>query len=250
MKLIKAIIIEDELRTISALKNLLKKHCENVFICATATNASDAIGLIKKHEPDLVFLDIVMPGISGLELLESFRNPPDFMVVFVTAHEQYAAAAFRHAAVDYLVKPIRIGELKEAVQKAADRDKNQTFIKELAMAAKEMQADKQHLVLTQLKETIYLLKNEIVYCESEGSYTKFFREDKDPVYVSKGLHNYEPELTENFIRVHKSYLVNIHYVTKMITKDNNIPELVMTTGERITVGKVYLKEVKKALSVF
>src|SRR4051812_8981299 len=116
-KRITAVLVDDEPQGVSLLQNMLKQYCPHVHIIGTAGNVEEAWTLISAAGPELVFLDIEMPEASGFHLLKKFA-PNSFHVIFTTAHEQYAIKAIRHSALDYLLKPISIEELKIAVEKA------------------------------------------------------------------------------------------------------------------------------------
>jgi len=119
--MIKSIIIDDEKHCIDALISDLSKYCSNVEVCATSTSAKEGIFAIKKLKPRLIFLDVEMPLINGFEMLEMLDNI-DFCIIFTTAYDKFAAKAFRISAVDYLLKPIDENDLKNAVQKAEEKN--------------------------------------------------------------------------------------------------------------------------------
>ena len=126
LAMLRTIIIDDESKGRQVLQQMLSRYCPNVEIVATASSAKEGRKVVLEHQPDLVFLDVEMPDENGFEMLEHFKHV-DFSVIFVTAHHHYAINAIRVSAVDYLLKPVNLSELKAAVEKAASRMKNETI---------------------------------------------------------------------------------------------------------------------------
>lgn len=220
MKAIRAVIAEDEPRNIDNLKRILEKHCEGVEVVGTANTVKDAVDIIKKTEPDVLFLDIEMPPNKGFEVLEKFPTI-NFDVIFTTAHEEYALQAIKFAALDYLLKPINIQELQHALKKVkVDRHQNGQS-NELAAILKEYLKDKESsfskIVIPSNDGYNVIDLTNIVYCEACDSYTKIHTDEKKVHLISKPLKEYDELLSDKgFYRVHKSYLVNINHIRKII----------------------------------
>lgn len=220
MKAIRAVIAEDEPRNIDNLKRILEKHCEGVEVVGTANTVKDAVDIIKKTEPDVLFLDIEMPPNKGFEVLEKFPTI-NFDVIFTTAHEEYALQAIKFAALDYLLKPINIQELQHALKKVkVDRHHNGQS-NELAAILKEYLKDKESsfskIVIPSNDGYNVIDLTNIVYCEACDSYTKIHTDEKKVHLISKPLKEYDELLSDKgFYRVHKSYLVNINHIRKII----------------------------------
>lgn len=219
MKTIRAVIAEDEPRNIDILKTVLEKHCDNVEVVGTANNVKKAVEVIRETEPDVLFLDIEMPPHKGFEVLEKFPEI-NFDVIFITAHEEYALQAIKFAALDYLLKPINIEEVKAALKKVKPRSKGQT--NELAAILKEYLKDKEQtfskIVIPSNDGYNVVDLNNIVYCEACDSYTKIHTNENNKVHlISKPLKEYDDLLSDKgFYRVHKSFLVNINHIRKII----------------------------------
>lgn len=211
----KAILVDDEPDGIRTLKKMLETYCPNVNVAATCSNATMARQQLEETKPDVVFLDIQMPGKSGLELLTELPEK-DFEVIFVTAHNEYMLQALQYSAADYLLKPVDEDRLIEAVQRVEKRMQSgrkewtETLMHNLS---KTGNPSEMRLCLPTLKGFIVVKLDEIIYCEAERSYTIFHLENKRTVTVSKSLIEYDNLLQDTqFLRIHKSFLVNLHHV--------------------------------------
>ncbi len=212
----KAILVDDEMDGLRTLQRMLEKHCPQVQVAGTATNAAVAKERINGLQPDLVFLDIQMPGKSGLDLLSDL-DTSSFEVIFVTAFNDYVLQALQFSAVDYLLKPVDEDRLIEAVQRAEKRIQEEkkgaqsdTLLHNLEKAGTP--AD-MRLCLPTLKGFIIVKLSEIIYGEADRSYTLFHIEGGKTVLVSKALIEYEELLRgTTFLRVHKSFLINLLHV--------------------------------------
>ena len=211
--MIRTVIVEDELNNIIALQRALEIYCLDVEIVAVAENVKTGIEAIEKHQPDLVFLDIEMPDGTGFDLLQNF-NRINFQVVFVTAFNQYAIKAFQFSAIDYILKPINIELLIQAVHKVSIRPKNEDLEKMISNLLDNRIKIESIALPTFEGIQIEKLSN-ILYCESDNNYTIFHLKDKKKIMVSRTLKEYDTILSENnFFRIHQSYLINIAEVTK------------------------------------
>jgi len=212
----KAILVDDEPDGIRALKRMLEIHCPQVKIEASCANANSAKQQIAELSPDVIFLDIQMPGKSGLELLQELPDN-NFEVIFVTAHNEYMLQALQYSAADYLLKPVDEERLIEAVQRvekkleAGKREERTEVL--LHNLSKSGNPSEMRLCLPTLKGFIVLKLEEIIYCEAERSYTIFHLEGKRTVTVSRPLIDYDNLLKDTtFLRIHKSFLINLHHV--------------------------------------
>lgn len=211
----KAILIDDEINNIENLRQMLKVHCPDITVTGTATHVDNALVLLQQLQPAIVFLDIQMPDKNGFELLKYFPEP-NFEVIFVTAHDQYAIQAMRFSAIDYLLKPINALELQQATQRAIAKHQQKTQNKELknllSLLTTQSSKDEQRIALNTLRETRFVKTGEIIRCQSSNNYTTFFLKDEELV-VSKPIYEYEEILKDyGFIRCHQSHLVNIRYI--------------------------------------
>jgi two-component system LytT family response regulator len=172
---IRSIIIDDEPNNIENLRSIINTYYPEVEVVATALNAADGINAIKAHQPDLVFLDIQMPGASGFDVLRAF-TPVNFEVVFITAYDQYGIQAIKFSALDYLLKPIDITEFKLAIRKATEKiaaRKQNHSIENLLAYIRAGQRDVPKIALPTLQETMYVKITDIIRCEAEDNYTLF-----------------------------------------------------------------------------
>jgi Response regulator of the LytR/AlgR family len=235
--MIRSVIVEDEPMARESLRLLLQRYCPDVMICAEAVDVKSGKSVIEKFRPDLVFLDIEMPDGSGFRLLKSFEKI-DFEVVFTTAFDQFAIKAIRHAALDYLLKPINPDELKAAVEKVKvvkQKKTNQQQIEVLLNSIKPEAFQTKKVVLS-TSEKVYVVEvNDIIRCESDNYYTNFFFKDGTTLLISKTLKEVESMLEEyNFVRPHKSHLVNSKYIMNF-TRDEGV--LVLTDGSKVPVSR-------------
>ena len=235
----KAILVDDEADGIRTLQKLLQKHCPEVEVVATSSNAAMAKQQIQQMEPDVVFLDIQMPGKSGLELLTEL-SVKNFEVVFVTAHNEYMLQALQYSAADYLLKPVDEDHLLEAVQRVGKRleeDKKEERTKALLHNLAQVgNPSEMRLCLPTQKGFIILKLDDIVYCEAERSYTVFHLENNKTVMVSKPLLEYDQILKDSsFLRIHKSFLINLHHVKEYQRGEGGM--VIMSNNAEIEVSR-------------
>ena len=244
----RAILIDDEISNLENLQTLLEKHCPQVTIMASAQNISDAVDVIEKYSPHLVFLDIQMGEKTGFDVLKLLPKR-NFEVIFVTAYDQYGIKAVKFAALDYLLKPIDIEELINAVNKA--EYKLATQIQNLQLdfllqQLKKPETNVSKIALQMQSEIRYVTLSEIIRCEADNTYTYFFLANSEKILVSKSLKEYADLLRPNgFLRTHQSHLVNPKYVKSWLKEDGGV--LLLTSGEKIPVSKPNKETVKQAL---
>ena len=235
--MIRCVIVEDEEMARNVLKSLLAQYCQDVMVCAEADDIVAGKNMIETFRPDLVFLDIEMPGGSGFKLLTSIENK-DFEVVFITAYEQFAIKAIRHDALDYILKPIDPKELVAAVEKVKETKYKKTLKKQYDNLLKNL--DPEQLVVRKISlstaDKIHLIDvDDIIRCESDNYYTIIFFKDGTSLMVSKTLKEIDQKLEEyDFVRTHKSHLVNMRCIMNFI-KDEMM--VVMTDGTKVPVSK-------------
>ena len=234
----KAILVDDEPDGIRTLKKMLETHCPNVQVEATCSNATAAKQELESIRPDVVFLDIQMPGKSGLDLLTEMPEK-DFEVIFVTAHNEYMLQALQYSAADYLLKPVDEDRLVEAVQRvetrmqAEKKEWTETLMHNLNKAGSPSEM---RLCLPTLKGFIVVKLDDIIYCEAERSYTIFHLDGKRTVMVSKSLIEYDNLLQDTqFIRIHKSFLINLHHVKEYQRGEGGM--VIMTDNAEIEVSR-------------
>lgn len=234
--MIKTILIDDESKAIKAMEIALKDYCPDVLVYGTASSAMDGIRLIQKENPDLVFLDIEMPGMSGLELMEHFPERP-FEVIFVTAYNQYAVNAFRVSAADYLLKPVNVLHLIQAVKKVSTRISEGKSTKDQINTEKLRNILAGKIGLPSLEGTEYVSISDIIRIEADGSYSKVFTTDKRLRLVSKNLGLFEESLEgESFFRVHKSHYINLSHMVRFSSQKDS-GTVLMDDGSEIPVAR-------------
>jgi len=216
----KAILIDDEKRARISLSLLLEEYCSEIQIVADCENLAEGIKAIRKQQPDVVFLDIEMPGHSGLELLDFFNEDEiTFDIIFTTAYNEYAIQAFKFSAIDYLLKPIAPEELIDAV----NRLKKQKQKRENFQLLKE-NIERENLTKIAVpsgNNLIFIDTEKIMYIKGEGAYSEIFMNGNMQQLVSRNLKNFEDILCsdERFIRIHKSYIVNFDFVSGYTKSD-------------------------------
>lgn len=215
-----AIIIDDEKMARVLLKGLLERFCPEVKVLEECPDLPCGVKAIHQHKPNIVFLDIEMPGHSGLELLDFFdESAINFSIIFTTAYHQYAIKAFKLSAIDYLLKPIDSQDLIQAVSTFKKQHTKQNF----AILKENLNpgSKKQKLAINYLKSIKYVELDTIVYFKADGAYTDIYMEDGTLLKTSKGLKYYQDILNHNedFCRIHKSYYVNLNFVSELIKTD-------------------------------
>lgn len=232
----KAVIIDDEQNCIAYLAVLLQKYCPDIEILATFTDPLRALHALPTLQPDIVFLDIEMPQLNGFDLLGYFQPQPSFVVVFTTAYDKYAIQAFKFGAIDYLLKPIQRQELSATLERIS-------VTRALLTPAQLQFAQQAHApnipdkIALSTAEGLHIVPLlDIIYCESDGCYTKFYLKNTSPILLSKPIKD-ATELLENagFLRVHHSFLVNMKEVKKYIRGEGG--ELVMSNDAAVPVSR-------------
>lgn len=237
----KAIIVDDEYRGREVLAALLSTHCPRVTVAAMAGNVAAAHQVILSHRPDVVFLDVEMPDGTGFDLLEKFSKP-EFKTVFVTSYDHYAIQAVRSRAYDYLVKPVLVDELKNAVARLAGTGEN---------GAGESRIQRPVLEINHKTRLDYVPYAEILMLKGDGNYTYIYTLRGKTYHTSRVLRDYETLLCtpgSGFVRVHKSSIINLSHVRDF--QHGNTQGLTLNTGEVIDVSRRKKNEVLEQLRVF
>jgi two-component system, LytTR family, response regulator len=236
MTFINAIIIDDEPDSIELLKIQLARHCPQIDRIRSYTSSVKALEDIRVQPPDLLFLDIEMPGMNGFELLEQLM-PVQFGVIFITAYNQFALRAFRFNALDYLVKPIDTEELLGAVAKAERNVKPSQA--QLNQLLKQMRGEPVGKIAIPTQNGITFIDlNEIVYAEASNNYTRLILMDESVFTISKTLKDVQEVLEEShFLRIHRQYIINLNHVKQFNRNDcllvmNNKAELPVARNQK------------------
>lgn len=250
--MITAIIVDDERINIDNLQALLARHCEDIEVVATAISADEAKVLILELGPDVVFLDIDMPGKNGFDLLRSIKDPA-FDVVFVTAYDAYGIMAVKFSALDYLLKPINIADLKSTVarivQSVNAKRHNLRLNNLLKLLDQTLPYEQQKIALPTLKETYLVPVRDIIRCSSSNNYTTFFLTNGTEHLISKPLYEYDELLSPyGFIRCHQSHLVNKAHIISILNEDSGY--LVMDYGsQKVPISKQKKGSIKMLLKL-
>jgi len=219
---IKAVIVEDELRSREFLKKLIEEFCPEVNVVETAATVDEAVAAINNHKPNLLFLDIELHSGTGFDVLQSVSHT-DLRVIFTTAYDHYAVKAIKFSAVDYLLKPIDVDELQCAVKKAAEQLDNNyggLALQELLKNIKKPAGSDFSVTLATSEGLEFVPLQEIIRMEASGPYTHFFLKGGKKIMVSKNLKEYEMLLSDhNFFRVHNSHMINMKEVKRMVKTD-------------------------------
>lgn len=249
---ITAFLIDDEEKSISNLKNLIAKYCQNIEVIGSNQSALEAISEIKKKAPKVLFLDIQMPNINGLDFLKLIDNL-NLIVVLVSAYDKYAMQAIKLNVFDYLLKPISIRELIEVEKKITALLNTNELTKSSTTETPEIhnfnkEQGEQKIVFSSQEGSLVEEISNILYFKSESNYTMVYRTNGKNILLSKTLKHFENNLKNNhFARVHNSYLINLHQVKQVYKKQGNY--LVMKNGEEIVVSRRKLADFEKKFNL-
>jgi two-component system LytT family response regulator len=236
---IRAVIIDDSSQARKLLRLMLYELASSIKLVGEAENVEEGLRLIEKVRPDAIFLDIEMPGKTGLQLAEILLEQNyKGNVVFTTAYNAYAIKAFRLSAIDYLLKPIQEHQLIEAVEKLLVEKKNRQNANRLKALTKNLGEDRNEVLCIPTQAGFdYIPLDELEYIEADGSYVKIFCNDVRSRTVSKNLKFFENALAENqnFVRPHRSFLVNINCVTGYLKSEGGI--LILKNSTQIPVSR-------------
>lgn len=216
---ITAIIIDDEANARMLLREMLKMACGQVQVVAECADLPNGVKSIRKLKPQLVFLDIEMPGHSGLELLDFFdEDEADFSIVFTTAYHQYAIQAFKLNAVDYLLKPLEMTELEATIARFIKRQgvSNASQVRQMSLLTQQRK-----IAVPSGTTLKFIEPSQILYLKADNTYTEMYLLDGSKQVVSRTLKNFEDALADDksFFRCHKSYIVNVAFVTQYNKSD-------------------------------
>ncbi|WP_026754486.1 LytTR family DNA-binding domain-containing protein [Sediminibacter sp. Hel_I_10] len=235
MKKHTALLVEDNLDALNLLRATLESKHPNLTIINTAQSVVEAAKAIRKEEPDILFLDVMLGDGTGFDVLEIFPKLHS-KIIFVTASDEFALKAFKFAAIDYVLKPYSDEELSEAIQRATQQlqpSKERLEILKETLVAPEKKPDK--ISLHTLDKIIVVGLEDIIRCESDSNNTKFYINDGQMVFVTKTLKYFADMLkTYGFLRVHQSHLVNIKCISAFIKTDGGY--LMLKNGENVPVS--------------
>ncbi|RPD98511.1 DNA-binding response regulator [Aureibaculum marinum] len=217
----KTILIDDEISSLDILEYELKNVSAKIDIIEKCSDARIAAKLIDNEKPDLVFLDIEMPWLSGFEVLDQVSFL-DFNLIFVTAYNQYAIKAFKYLAFDYLLKPVNRNELVNTLKRIQSKTTNQqnTALKDVIRLIKNGDFKTEKIPFTTLKGVEFYSLSEIIHCKADSNYTEIYTTNKKKAVISKTLKNVEKLLdNDRFLRVHQSHLINLDHLVSYLNED-------------------------------
>lgn len=229
----RAIIVDDELNARLALRGIIEENFPEIEIVAENADVPNAVKSIHSFQPELVFLDIAMPGYSGLELLKFFdENSINFKIIFVTAYTEYAINAFELSAVDYILKPVRIDALQRALSKVNDNKS----IESLKVLQSNLDIPQHKKIALNTGDGITFIElQDILYLKADGSYTHFFISNKSKITVSKKIAEFERlEQVSNFMRIHRSHIINLERIQKILKQDGGT--VIMDNGDELSIS--------------
>ncbi|MEO8821938.1 MAG: response regulator [Ginsengibacter sp.] len=241
----KLIIIDDEPLARSIVKEYLQ-YFPDLELVAECDDGFEGIKAIQQHQPDLIFLDIQMPKINGFEMLELIEDPP--AVIFTTAFDEYAIKAFELNAIDYLLKPFSKDRFEKAIQKFQSQQNN-SFIKKIVETAAESPAQQNRVVVKDGSKIKIIPVHHIHFLEAADDYVKIISNDgsflkkRTMAFFEKSLEAFQ------FVRVHRSYIVNSQLITRIDAYEKDSHLLLLTTGEKIPVSKTGYAKLKEVLGI-
>jgi two-component system LytT family response regulator len=236
--MLRALIVDDEPECRDILQILIQDFCTDVEVMACCKNVSEAIEAIHEHNPDVVFLDIQMQRENGFDILAKLKSI-DFEIVFTTAHAEYAMKAFSFSAIHYLLKPIDIYELKQALSRVKKKINGDLALRleKLSYNLKSMASPQlQQIGLPTTQGLTFVKIDQIIYCEAANNYTQIYTDDGKKHLVTRTLKEYEKILSPyNFFRIHHSYLINLNCVKDYVKGEGGY--VIMKNNAALDVSK-------------
>ncbi len=235
--MLKTVIIDDDYVSRMVLREMLEKFLDNIEILGEAGTVADGVKLIEETDPELVLLDISMPDGTGFDLLDKLKTI-NFKLIFITAYSEYAVKAFKYSAFDYIVKPLNIEELTQAIErvpriKRIDSKMRVKTLKENLLSPDE--GASKTVALPEINGFAIVKVEDIVRCEGKRNYTRIIFKEASEKVVSRTLLEFEHLLSPlGFVRIHRSHLVNILNVVRYLKSDGGMVEL--KTGEVLKVS--------------
>jgi two-component system, LytTR family, response regulator len=234
---LRAILVDDELNSLENLQNKLQKYCPTVKILAALQNSEEAVSIVSSQKPDVVFLDIEMPKMNGFRFVEALAEY-EGEIIFITAYNQFAIEAMRISAFDYLLKPVSIDDLQNAVNRLQEHTTKHTKerLNILKQSIGEQKSQETKIALPTSEGLEFIVISKIVRIESSANYSRLYLINRQPLLVTKLLKDFEEVLTPyRFFRVHNSHLINLNYISKYIRGEGG--HVVMENGDIVDVSR-------------
>lgn len=247
MKTFRTIIIDDERLAREELKSLLKDYHE-IEIIDEAKNGEEGIQKIKEHKPDLIFLDINMPGLNGFEMIKHLEEIP--RVIFVTAYDEYALKAFEVSALDYILKPVDPERLKEGIQKLTSNEDDFVSSQQLVITRKDRVLNTSDSVFIKDGEKCWFVElSKVRMLESDGNYVKVYFDNFRPL-ILRSLNSFEERLDpECFFRANRKYIINLKWVSSIENWFNGGLQVELREGEKVEISRRQAIRFKELMSL-
>jgi len=241
----KAIIVDDELHCREVLRILLEMHCPEIEVLQECEDGYIALEAIATHNPQVVFMDIEMPGMNAFDTLQQLAEI-NFHIIFTTAYDQYAIKAIKFSALDYLLKPIDADELTDAIAKARQQTQPTQLLQVEQLQHHLQQPEEDFkLIISNAEGSFFIPPAEIIYCEGRNNYTHFFLTRNRKIVCGKTLKEFENILcSHGFLRIHKSLLANMHFIERFSASRTAV---VLTDSTILEVSRRRKDEVINAL---
>ena len=242
---LKAILVDDELNSLQNLQFKIQEYCPSVKVVAQTQRPEEGIQLIQQYKPDVIFLDIEMPRMSGFKMLEQIPEV-DFEVIFITSYSHYAINAIRISAFDYLVKPVGIEDLQQTIERLGDfsvkKTREKADVLKRNLANPKSQEDQIAIPTADGLEFIQI--KQIIRIESSSNYSKMVLQNGQQLLVTRQLKDFEELLQDyRFYRVHHSHLINLNFIAKYVRGEGG--QIILRNGDEIDVSRrkkeVFLK---------
>ena len=256
--MLQALLVDDEINNLESLEFLLHNDCEGISVAGKVSNASEARDWLSNNTVDVIFLDITMPGENGFEFLSSLTEQ-NFKIIFVTAYNAYAIRAIKASALDYILKPVNIDELQQAVEKLKQSLNNPTAAEqnkqmlEQLLQTMQKKTPPQKIALPHLGGISFIEVDDMVSLQADSNYTIIHMNNMQKLVISKTLKDFEELLDPTqFARIHKSYIVNLRYIKEYSTTDGGIVK--MTDGNQWSISRrqldIFLEKMKTSSLMF
>ena len=248
-EILKAILVDDELSSLQNLRQKLEEYCPSIKVAASIQKPEEAIFLINHHKPDVLFLDIEMPRISGFRLLEELGDY-DADIIFTTAYNHFAIEAMRLSAFDYLVKPVAITDLQNTVNRLLQQRSKQTKerLNVLKQSISENKSQENKIAVPTNEGLEFVVIKNIIRIESSSNYSRLFLVNGQSLFVTRLLKDFEELLLPyRFFRIHNSHMINLNYIRKYIRGEGG--QVVMDNGDVVDVSRRKKEEFLSLLNV-
>ena len=233
--MIRTILIDDEEDGRLVLQMALERYCPEVDLLAVCASPREGLAALAQFQPDLVFLDVQMPEMSGFKFLEQVGDI-NFEVIFVTAHDRYAIKAIKFSALDYLLKPVDVDELQQTLKRFPHTKRHPSQYQSVLTNAQTFQGKMEKIAIPTQEGLEFIQTKDIIFCQADGNYTTLYLQGQDHILVSKKLKEFEQLLSESgFCRVHHSSLINLHHVQKYVKGEGGY--VILSEGHHADISR-------------